>query len=173
MKRTYILNFIGKDKIGIVAKITKELAICDCNIADANMARLSGNFCIMMMVETSLTKEKLITILQPVITDFNLFLHLDKITIKQKNYTPANVHLSVYGADRAGIIAEVTDVLATLNFNILDLYSQCAGNRSNPIYIINIEGISVCDVDHLQDEIKSKLKNNIEFNLTKLENEVY
>ena len=55
-----------------------------------------------------------------------------------------NVQVRVAGADRAGIVAEVTGILAEQGFNILELDSDVAGDSERPVYIMNIQGY--CDL---------------------------
>ena len=50
------------------------------------------------------------------------------------------MRISVYGADRAGIIAMVTKVLSEVGLDILDLESDVAGSDEQPLYILHIEG---------------------------------
>ena len=45
------------------------------------------------------------------------------------------------GADRAGIVAQVTGQAAAAGLNILDLESDVGGTESHPIYILQIEGL--------------------------------
>jgi glycine cleavage system transcriptional repressor len=46
----------------------------------------------------------------------------------------------VHGADRPGIVAQVTAALATAGLNILDLDSDVAGTRERPLYVMMIDG---------------------------------
>jgi glycine cleavage system transcriptional repressor len=54
LKRTehwHMLTVVGADRPGIVAKLTEALFRGGCNLGEASMARLGGNFCMMLMVE--------------------------------------------------------------------------------------------------------------------------
>jgi glycine cleavage system transcriptional repressor len=48
--------------------------------------------------------------------------------------------VTVFGADRAGIVAQVTGLLAEAGLNILDLESDVGGSEQAPIYVMHIEG---------------------------------
>ena len=50
MNTWYMATFVGNDRSGIVAKVTKALFKGGCNLGEASMTRLGGNFTIMMMV---------------------------------------------------------------------------------------------------------------------------
>ncbi len=49
MKRRPMLTLVGTDRPGIVAALTETLFRASCNLGEASMARLSGNFTIMLM----------------------------------------------------------------------------------------------------------------------------
>ena len=49
MKRWHMLTLVGTDRPGIMAALTGTLFRAGCNLGEASMARLSGNFTIMLM----------------------------------------------------------------------------------------------------------------------------
>src|SRR4030067_3820292 len=51
MKRWYMVTVVGKDRPGIVAGLTEALYRGGANLGEASMARLGGNFTIMLMVQ--------------------------------------------------------------------------------------------------------------------------
>lgn len=51
MKRWYMLTVVGQDRPGIVAALARALYEGGANLGEASMARLGGNFTIMLMVE--------------------------------------------------------------------------------------------------------------------------
>ncbi|MFQ5443717.1 MAG: glycine cleavage system protein R [Nitrospinales bacterium] len=51
MKQWYMLTLVGKDRPGIVAQLTGALFQAGCNLGEASMTRLGGNFTVMLMVE--------------------------------------------------------------------------------------------------------------------------
>ena len=104
------------------------------------MMRLGGNFSIMMMVEFSGSTKDLHDVLSSVTESMALHLHIDKIEAKLHQHRIPDVRISVYGADRAGIVSKVTSVLAEAGLNILDLESDVAGDNDKPIYVMHIEG---------------------------------
>ena len=103
------------------------------------MVRLGGNFSIMLMVEgaESTVLEKL---LRPVTDALGLRLHIDPIQGELHQHVQPNVQVTVYGADRPGIVAQATSALIGAGFNILDLNTDVAGTDERPIYIMLIDG---------------------------------
>ncbi|RLA08258.1 MAG: amino acid-binding protein [Gammaproteobacteria bacterium] len=177
-KKWYILNIIGTDKTGIVAAITKILTANNCNLGQTNMARLGGAFCIMMMVRSDYNQQDLTEKLEQTADKLDLFLHINEIddsngSNHKNKEKPANIHLGVYGADRSGIIADTTFILAQHNFNITDLYSDLTKSAENPLYILNIYGRCSQKIEIIEQDLKKNLPKNIEFSLKNIETEIY
>jgi len=59
MSQWFMITLVGKDQVGIVAKITTALYEYKCNLGEASMLRLGGNFTIMLMVNYSGTSQNL------------------------------------------------------------------------------------------------------------------
>ena len=79
MENWLMLTLVGKDRAGIVAKVSQALFDLKGNLGETSMTRLGGNFTIMLMVcvpeKKSVVQEKL----QAVCDELQLFFHLDEI----------------------------------------------------------------------------------------------
>ncbi|WP_043753265.1 glycine cleavage system protein R [Imhoffiella purpurea] len=138
-----MLTLVGADRPGIVAQLTRVLYQLGCNLGEASMIRLGGNFTIMLMVGGERSPDEILEALKPAAEEMGLRLHLDPLRGGLHQHLLPNLQVRVAGADRAGIVAEVTRTLAEQGFNILELESDVAGDRDRPIYIMNIQGY--CD----------------------------
>ena len=136
----YMVTLIGKDRAGIVSHVTAALYEGGGNLGETSMMRLGGNFSIMMMVEFSGRIKELHDVLSTVTDSMDLHLHIDSINARLHEHRIPDVRISVYGADRTGIVSKVTAVLAEAGLNILDLESDVAGDKDKPLYIMHIEG---------------------------------
>jgi len=136
----YMLTLIGKDRPGIVAHITSALYEGNCNLGETTMMRLGGNFSMMMMVQFNGNLHALHEVIDNEAESFDLHLHIDPIEGRLHDHLQPDVRITVYGADKAGIVAKVTGVLAEAGLHILDLDSDVAGTDKEPIYIMHIEG---------------------------------
>ncbi len=154
MNNWLMLTLVGKDHAGIVAKITEALYLNKCNLGEASMTRLGGNFTIMLMVQFEGAAEELHHTLQPVCDSLSLRHHVDKIKGELHHHLEPNVRLSVYGADRPGIVAQVTRVLADTGLNVLNLESDVGGTGNDPLYIMHIEGMASDGIDALKSALK-------------------
>lgn len=163
-----MLTVIGTDRPGIVASLTEVLYRGGCNLGEASMARLGGNFAIMLMVEggDSAALERLV---RPVIDELGLRLHVDPIEGTLHRHLEPNVQVTVHGADRPGIVAQVTGALVRAGFNILDLSSDVGGSAERPIYVLLIDGRAAGGADAVERELAALRANGIEVRIGALD----
>ena len=156
-----MLTLVGGDRPGIVAKVTRAIYGTGCSLGEASMIRLGGNFTIMMMVSGRCPNAELEQAVAPVAKELGLRFHIDPVEGGLHRHLVPNVQVRVTGADRAGIVAEVTGVLAQTGFNILELESDVAGTEDRPVYIMNIQGYSDETVETLQAAVAALAKEGI------------
>jgi len=152
MLNWYMLTLVGKDQPGIVARVTTALFDADCNLGETSMIRLGKNFTVMMMVQGN-DADTLRTVLQPAVETLHLALHIDAIEPGLHQRLVPDVCILVHGADRAGIVSQVACKAEQAGLNILDLESDVGGTETDPIYILQIEGIAQRGVDAIQQAL--------------------
>lgn len=135
-----ILTLVGGDRPGIVANITRVLYAVGAELGEAAMMRLGNQFAIMMMVRGAGAPGDVIGLLESVRAEFGLKLHIDETDAALHQQREPDALVTVHGADRAGIVADVTGALLESGFNVLDLRSDVGGTADAPIYIMQIEG---------------------------------
>lgn len=165
MTHWYMLTLVGKDRPGIVARLSAALFDGGCNLGEATMMRLGGNFTIMMMVQYGGNISALKHMVEPVAESMGLHLHLDRIEAKLHQHLEPDVRISVYGADRAGIVARITGALAEAGLHILDMDTTVAGTEEKPIYIMQIEGHAAEGIEALQSALDVVAEKGIEAKL--------
>jgi glycine cleavage system transcriptional repressor len=74
--------------------------------------------------------------------------------------------ISVYGADRPGIVYRVAKVLGDQRINITDLNTKLVGSEQSPVYVMIIEavlpaGVSEQDVDAWVAPLRAQLQVDI------------
>jgi glycine cleavage system transcriptional repressor len=139
-QKWFMLTLVGKDRPGIVAHATAALFEGGANLGETSMMRLGGNFTIMMMVEFDGNAHSLRDLVGGVAESLGLELHIDHIEAQLHDHRVPDVRITVYGADRAGIVAKVTGILAEAGLDILELDSDVGGTEAEPIYVMSIEG---------------------------------
>lgn len=163
-----LLTLVGPDRPGIVAAISRVLLGAGAELGEASMMRLGGLFTIMLMVGIDGDGVHLKGLLESVRNEFKLRVHVDELNAGLHRRLEPDARITVYGADRAGIVAEVTDVLAQAGLSITDLRSDVAGSEESPIYIMNIEGVAQQGYATLEQAL-SKLPDDMRVNLEPIE----
>jgi glycine cleavage system transcriptional repressor len=133
---------VGADRPGIVAAVTKVLVESGCNLEDTSMTILRGHFAMMLVVDTPAgsTPEHLEQALAEPAAALDLVITvrpIDEVTAAAPTGDPWTV--SVYGADRPGIVHGVADMLAGLGINIVDLTTRVVGTPEEPVYAMLLD----------------------------------
>ncbi|MET0415922.1 MAG: ACT domain-containing protein [Actinoplanes sp.] len=118
------ITVIGPDRPGIVADVSEALAAVGANLTDSTMTRLRGHFT-MTLICTGPTAEEATAALKPlsdVVTEVR-----DVAPEADRSDSGEPYVVSVHGADRLGIVAAVTRVVAAAGGNITDLSTRLAG----------------------------------------------
>ncbi len=168
MKQWYMLTLVGEDRKGIVAKVSSAIYNAGGNLGETSMIRLGGNFTVMMMVQSEKEVEGLESVVAPVAQELSLRMHLDQMNAALHDHHRPDVELSVYGADKAGIVATVTTALAEAGLHILDMQTIVAGDPDKPLYIMQIEGEATKGIDALRQTIDS-IDDEIEVKISEIE----
>lgn len=169
MRHWHMLTVVGRDRAGIVAALSDALYRGGANLGEASMTRLGGNFTVMLMVESNVDTAGLTRLLDPIVQNFELRLHLDAIEGRLHSHVEPNARVTVHGADRPGIVAQVTAALATQGFNILDLDSDVGGGVDKPIYVMVLEGYAEGGADALERVAASFRASGIEVGITAID----
>lgn len=169
MTHWYILSVVGKDRPGIVSHVTSALYEGGCNLGETSMIRLGDSFTIMMMVRHDGTVKSLQNLLSTVADSMGLHVHVDKLDGHLHRHVEPDVHITVYGADRPGIVAHVTGALAEAGLNIVNLDSDVGGSEEQPIYIMHIDGVAGEGIPALESALDVVIKEGVEAKLTPID----
>lgn len=136
------MSAVGADRPGIVAAVTGVFLEHGCNLEDTSMTILRGHFAMMLVVAApgGLAQETLEDALSGPAADFDLVVAVRAID----DDVPASPDgdawtVSVYGADRPGIVNRVASLLADSAVNIVDLSTRVIGDPSRPVYAMILE----------------------------------
>lgn len=134
-----VVTAVGADRPGIVAALTEALLDLGGNLADARAALLRGSFAVMLAVSVpdGVGVADVERRLAPVAGRLGLGL---QVAPAATGHTAASAHravLSVYGADRPGIVHGIARELADRGANVVDLSARLVGDP--PIYVLGIE----------------------------------
>jgi len=143
LDQTVVLTGVGRDRVGIVAELTDALFGLGCNLLDSSMTLLRGEFAVILMVSLpeSVTLELLSERLKTIQEKLGFALHarlLSEEELKSSESTDPIYVISVYGADKPGIVSGVTRKLAQLGVNITDVQTKRTSEKQS-IFIMVLE----------------------------------
>ncbi len=149
MGHRWIVTALGKDRPGIVAGVTEVLYRLGCNLEDSAMTRLGGEFTIMLVFSapSGLEGVALHRAFEPLEGHLRLATHLKPLTASEagapRRRRGRRYLISVYGADRPGIVFRIADLLSRARVNITDVHthrSPGGGKRAGPsLYLLLLE----------------------------------
>jgi len=166
--KTVVLTGVGKDRVGIVAELTHVLFELGCNLHDSSMTLLAGQFALIVIVELPPTTsvEQLERSLGRMQEQLGMQVHVRELSgaeIQEQASAEdcAEFIVSVYGADRPGIVSTVTKALADEGLNITDVQTKRTGG-SPKIFVMILEltahhSVSAAHVEQRLKKIASEL----------------
>ncbi len=143
MHRNYVLTLTGPDRIGIVEEMTRLLLDRGGNVETSRMARLGGEFAVLMLV--SLPEGRSADLDEGL---GGLAGRGYKVTATPADRTYAEAHpgwlpyrIEVHGADHEGIIHEVASYLSRRGISIESMESECtpAPTSGVPLFAMTAE----------------------------------
>jgi glycine cleavage system transcriptional repressor len=155
------VSIIGNDRPGIVAAVTKVLFELGCNLEDVSSTILRGHFAMTLIVRCpdGIGPPEVENALQPAAGQLELVASARPVAAADLTVTPPTHMISVYGADKPGIVFRVADTLARVNANITDLTSRVIGSEEEPVYAVMLEVVvpSGTDLDATLTSLKDEL----------------
>lgn len=175
MPKNIVLTLTGRDKIGLVDNVTNVIAKRTGNVIASRMARLGGEFAILMLV--SVPDSEFANLDQ----DFQqvrgegyqvTLLQTEDDSKKYAGWLPYEIEVT--GADHEGIIHEISHHLATQRINIENMDTSSAPAPMSGTPLFTMKGI-VLVPPHLNfhvlsdelEEIGDKLNVNVKVEMVK------
>ena len=126
---TYLaITVVGHDRPGIIAQAAEALAGCGMNLEDSSMTLLRGHFAMTLICAGQAERAEIQQALAP-LADGSLTVDVRELPGESTSSTVGSSYLvTVHGADRLGIVARLTGVVAEAGGNITDLTTRLAGD---------------------------------------------
>ena len=126
---------VGADRPGIVAAVTGVLLERGGNLEDTSMTILRGHFAMTLVVDVAAD-------LAPDVLEAELAERVPDLVVtvramgEERHESPVGEEwtVSVYGADRPGMVHEVARLLAERSVNVVDLRTRVIGDPGHPVY---------------------------------------
>jgi glycine cleavage system transcriptional repressor len=139
------LSALGADRPGIVAAVSGVLVDLGCNLEDSTMTNLQGHFAVMLVVSApdGVTAPSLEDALGEVAGRFQLVVAGRPLADPPGSGEPEGPAtegwtVAVHGADRPGIVRDVTGALADAGGNVVDLSTHLVGEATAPVYVMTL-----------------------------------
>ena len=136
------------------------------------MTRLSGQFAMILAVESpDLTAQELETRLSPLRSALGLQVHVSSAGdgTEAQNAPPRWI-LTAYGAERTGLLARLTGVLAAQGANVTDVQTRVASGGSVYVMLLELELPAPLEASALEGALKTEL-GDLQISLRALEEE--
>jgi glycine cleavage system transcriptional repressor len=132
---------VGADRPGIAAAVAKVLYDHDGNVEDSRMAILGGHFAMMLIVALPSGTEPsaLEAALAAPAKALDLIVAVRPVEEASAEHRVGSTYVvTVYGADKPGIVYRVTQTLASHRVNVTDLATRVVGG-DEPVYVMILE----------------------------------
>ena len=150
---------LGADRPGIVAAVTGPLAELRCNLEDSSSTILRGQFAMMLIVATpeGVAARDIEQALSEPASEYGLVVSVRQVDERVPPPARGDAwNVSLYGADRSGIVHRVASLFAERGVNIVDLATRLIGDPARPTYVMVLEVIVPPEVD--PDELAQALE---------------
>ena len=124
MQTHLVMTVIGKDRTGLVETLARLVAEHDGNWLESRMCRLGGEFAGLLRVQVPANRRTALEQALAKVTDLKIVIHADEMATAST--PPVFATLEVVGADRPGIVREITRALAAQGVNVEELATECA-----------------------------------------------
>jgi len=164
----FSVSVMGKDRPGIVAEVSRILYEHGFNIEDSTCTILCGQFAMILVVfhEKLQAASEVSPSFDEVRQKMGLLVTVHSLKVEEvvheKSFAGHPHIISVYGADRPGIVYSVARELAQRKVNITDLNTQVVGSKERPVYVMVMEvdipeSVDMKELNAVFDRVKKEL----------------
>lgn len=149
----FAIAAMGIDRPGIVAAVGEALLRSETSIEDSSMTILGGQFAMLLMVSTPLTRDDLEHALRPIASQFELSLEVRTSDTQQADGAIRDDWVvAAYGPDQPGLVSSLSRVLADDGANITDFGSRVGVDHTFAMWF-NIVLTADTDIDALREQL--------------------
>lgn len=176
MKNTYRVVVIGKSRsISILRRLSTDLAENGCDLMATSSFSLGGNFVIMMIVNSELTRSEQRDLLQQTADSNDLQLIVDAIDEFDPTHDYPEVSVYIQGTDRIGVFSYCMAILNDAGLEVLSMHSDLLGKAAageEEQFLNIIKGRATLGMDELNRAAENLRKNQIQVTITQSDSEL-
>ena len=145
------ITVVGHDRPGIIAAAAEALATCGMNLEDSSMTLLRWHFAMTLVCAGEAPADAVRDALTPLAAS-GLDVAVREVVPDPEVPAATATHLvTVYGADRLGIVARLVGVVAEAGANVTDLTTRLSGD----LYVLLAEVALPAGTD--PEELRTRL----------------
>lgn len=145
------VTVVGKDRPGIIARTAELLSELGMNLEDSSMTRLRGHFAMTLICLGDAEADRVEQVLSGLADDsLEVTVRTVQPGTHEAEQGAESWLVSVYGADRLGIVARIAAVIAAAGGNITDLTTR----HLRELYVLSAEVDLVGSAEALQAELR-------------------
>ena len=160
-----IISVLAQDRPGILAAISRNLFMKNCNIENVSQTSLQSEFAGIFIVSKpkTLSTEALQSHLDNALTPSGLHVHVknlaQKDSVSESTQTEPFV-ITSRGPDRKGLVAEITEVIARYGVNITNMQAVFKGGQDpeGNMMIYEVDVPVDTDQQALYRDLRKKVK---------------
>ena len=168
-----IISVLAQDRPGILAAISRNLFIKNCNIENVSQTSLQSEFAGIFIVSKpkSLSTDALRSHLNSALAPSGLHVHVKDLTLKgdaTASIPSEPFVITSRGPDQKGLVAEITEVIARYGVNITNMQALFKGGQAPEDNIMIYEVDVPIDIDQqaLHRDLKETVRKlNLDINI--------
>jgi len=172
-----VIFAVGRDRPGIVAGVSQVLYELGCNIEDSSMTILKNQFAMILIVEPSqgVDKDSLYEKLKDVGKALGLKITVSEVEEEELDTSKwdqaQRCILTVFGADKIGIVYKVSSIIAEREINIANVKTKVIKREEGNIYamILEIDVPPATDMEEFKEALQKTAKElEVDINLREI-----
>jgi glycine cleavage system transcriptional repressor len=149
----FAITVIGHDRPGIIADTSEVLAGLGLNLTDSTMTLLRGHFAMTLICAGEPKADQIEAALRPLTAGGSLVTSVREVGPEpDEPATGGHFVLSLHGADRLGIVAAVTRVLAAAGGNVTDLTTRLVGDLY--VLVAEVDLPAAVDLEEVTERLR-------------------
>jgi glycine cleavage system regulatory protein len=121
-----VLTLIGEDKPGLVELLSQTVAAHEGNWLESRMSRMAGRFAGILRASVPTAREAALTEALFALESRGLRVVIERSEHAEPEAEVRRISLDLVGADRSGIIRDISRALATRQINVDELVTECS-----------------------------------------------
>lgn len=157
MSNYFVISALGKDRPGLVSKLSEIIMNAGCNIEDSRMSILGGEFALIMMVSGAWNNiTKLEDSLPAAQESLDLIITSRRTEARHLTRKEIPYSIEVVSIDHPGIVQQIAGFFSERDINIHDMFtsSHRAAHTGSPMFTLSmtVEIPAATHISNLRDQ---------------------